>query len=124
MIKVTADTDFSNTETALNKLNTNNIEAILNECGRTGVAILSEATPKNTGKTAASWSYEIERKSSKIIVHWINSNVQGGSNIALIIQEGHATKSGKYIEGIDYINPAMREIFRSTIDNIWKGVIE
>lgn len=88
-----------------------------------GVEALQKATPKKTGATAASWSYEIEEKENKIIVAWTNDNVVNGVNIAIILQYGHATKNGSRVEGIDYINPALRSIFTKMSDDMWKAVV-
>ena len=83
----------------------------LDKYGRRGVEALSMATPVDTGKTAASWSYEIERHGSDVVLAWKNSNVNKGVPIALVIQYGHVLSDGTYIAGRDYINPAIQPIF-------------
>lgn len=88
-----------------------------------GVVALANATPKKTGKTASSWSYEIEEKDGKLTISWINDNVVNHVNIAIILQYGHATKNGGRVVGIDYINPALRPIFRQMSDEMWKAVV-
>lgn len=96
---------------------------ILDKYGKKGVEALRMATPVCTGLTAASWYYTIENndgKTAKLIFN--NSNVQNGSNIALIIQYGHATQSGCWVEGQDYINPALMPIFEELCDEIWREV--
>lgn len=98
-------------------------QAKIDLIAQTGVNELSNATPKKTGKTAASWSYNIEEKQGKIIISWSNSNVIKGVNIAIILQYGHATKNGGRVVGIDYINPALRPIFRKMSDEMWKAVV-
>lgn len=95
------------------------IEALAKE----GVESLKNATPTRTGKTAASWGYEIEEQNGKIVVTWTNSNVNKGVNIAIIIQYGHGTRTGGYVEGLDYINPALRSVFTKMTDNMWKAVV-
>ncbi len=98
------------------------IHMVLHKYGKKGVEALAAATPKDTGKTAESWSYEIvdEEGSSKIV--WKNSNVNDGRVIALLLQYGHGTGNGGYVKGIDYINPAIQGIFQQMADEAWKEV--
>ena len=85
---------------------------MLDKYGRIGVDALREATPKKSGKTADSWRYAIEEKDGHISLIWTNTNVQDGwANVALLIQLGHGTRNGGYVQGIDYINPALRPLF-------------
>ena len=94
----------------------------LDKYGREGVQALSSATPVDTGKTAASWDYRIEETNSGTKIAWINSNVNNGVNIAIILQYGHGTNHGGYVQGRDYINPAIRPIFDKIADDAWKEV--
>lgn len=94
----------------------------LDKYGREGVAALSSATPVDSGLTAASWYYEIVRKNGSVSIQFRNSNVQNGILIAVILQYGHATGTGGWVEGIDYINPAIRPIFNKIADNAWREV--
>lgn len=94
----------------------------LDKYGREGVDALSSATPVDTGKTAASWDYRIEKTNSGTKIIWTNSNVNNGVNIAIILQYGHGTNHGGYVQGRDYINPAIRPIFDKIADNAWKEV--
>lgn len=96
---------------------------ILDKYGRAGVAALSSATPVDSGLTAESWYYKVERtnQSSKII--FLNSNVNDGVQIAVILQYGHGTGSGGWVEGRDYINPAIQPIFEKLADEAWKEVV-
>jgi hypothetical protein len=94
----------------------------LDKFGREGVAALALATPVDTGKTAASWDYRIEKTNSCTKIIWTNSNVNNGVNIAIILQYGHGTNHGGYVQGRDYINPAIRPIFDKIADNAWKEV--
>ena len=87
-----------------------------------GVEALREATPKATGKTSESWSYSIDMKKGNITISWSNSNVNNGANIAMLIQYGHGTKQGRWIEGRDYINPALKPIFDQIADEAWLEV--
>ena len=93
----------------------------LNSYGEQGVAALSNATPKRTGLTASSWSYEIEQTSTTITITWKNSNMaREAIPIAILIQNGHGTRTGGYVQGIDYINPALKPIFEEIAENVWK----
>lgn len=94
----------------------------LDQIGREGVKALSSATPVLTGLTADSWYYKIERKDGSVSISFHNSNVQNGVPIAIILQYGHGTRNGGWVQGRDYINPAIRPIFDKLIDNAWKEV--
>ena len=95
---------------------------LLNEYGKQGVELLRDATPVDTGKTATGWDYEIEVNSQGISLYWVNNNVNEGVPIAILIQYGHATRSGSYVQGVDYINPALRPLFESMAAKLWKEV--
>ena len=95
---------------------------VLDKYGREGVAALAAATPKHTGKTAASWTYEIERQNGSVALVFKNTNVNKGVNVAIILQNGHGTGTGGWVQGIDYINPALRPIFDKIADEAWKEV--
>lgn len=98
-------------------------DVILRKYGERGVTALTNLTPKDTGKTAASWSYEILHEGNTSRLIWKNSNVVNGQVIALLIQYGHGTRQGAYVEGIDYVNPAIASIFTNMAKDIWKEVI-
>lgn len=95
---------------------------LLNEYGKQGVELLRDATPVDTGKTATGWDYEIEVSSQGVSLYWINNNVNEGVPIAILIQYGHATRSGSYVQGVNYINPALRPLFESMATKLWKEV--
>ena len=95
----------------------------LKKYGEKGVAALREATPKDSGKTAESWSYEITQDPGRTAIYWKNSHVENGVNIAIILQYGHGTRTGGFVEGIDYITPAIRPIFEEMADEVWKEVV-
>ena len=96
----------------------------LDRYGKMGVEALRAATPKDTGKTADSWSYEIVEEKGRTSIYWKNSNiVNGWANVAILIQYGHATRNGGYVEGRDYINPAIQPIFDQMAEEIWKEVV-
>lgn len=95
---------------------------ILEYYGKAGVDALSAATPIDTGLTAASWYYEIEHENDSWTISWKNSNVQNGIPIAILIQMGHATRNGGYVQGIDYINSAIRDVFKKFSIDIGKEI--
>lgn len=95
----------------------------LSKYGEMGVKALREATPKRTGLTAASWSYEIIKTDTGISIVWNNSHVEGGyANIALLLQYGHGTRNGGYVQGIDYINPALAPVFEEIAKSAWEEI--
>ena len=94
----------------------------LDKYGREGVAALSSATPVDSGLTARSWYYEIEQKKGYAAIRFCNSNIQNGVPIAVIIQYGHGTRNGGYVQGRDYINPAMRPVFDNIAKEAWREV--
>lgn len=94
----------------------------LDKYGQQGVAALSSATPVDTGLTAGSWYYEIKRQNGVISLNFCNSNIQNGVPIAIILQYGHGTRNGGWVEGRDYINPAIQPIFDEITKNAWREV--
>lgn len=94
----------------------------LDKYGRAGVAALASATPVDSGETASSWYYEITNKNGSAVISFRNSNVQNGVPIAIILQYGHGTGTGGWVQGRDYINPAIQPIFDQIANNAWKGV--
>lgn len=95
---------------------------IFEKYGREGVVALSSVTPKDSSETANSWDYKISRTSKGINITWTNSNIVDGVTIAIILQYGHGTRNGGYVQGRDYINPAIRPIFDRIITDIWREV--
>ena len=94
----------------------------LNKYGRQGVAALASATPIDSGETAESWYYKIENNKESATIAFYNSNVQNGVPIAIILQYGHGTRNGGWVEGRDYINPAIQPIFDQIVDDAWREV--
>lgn len=94
----------------------------LDRYGKEGVAALKSATPVDTGLTANSWSYKIERGNGSVSISFNNSNINNGVPIAIILQYGHGTRNGGWVEGRDYINPAIQPIFDEIVNNAWKEV--
>lgn len=122
MIVVKTSGNFDKTERFLKKMSKGDIFKALDKYGQKGVSVLSSATPRRSGKTASSWSYEVEMSSSSYSIVWKNSNTNKNVNIAVIIQYGHGTRNGGYVRGIDYINPAMRPIFDQIAEEAWREV--
>lgn len=114
--------DLSKTQAYFNKLKKATQIRILEKYGHMGVEALSAATPVDTGLTAASWSYSIEKVSKGYKLVFSNSNVQKGVNIAIILQFGHGTGTGGYVQGRDYINLAIQSVFEQMAEDIWKEV--
>ena len=122
MINIRQKGDFKNLSSFLEKTKEKLNLGLLDKYGREGVAALQAATPKDTGKTSESWYYKIERKNGNVSLTFHNSNQNKGVPIAIILQYGHATGNGGYVEGVDYINPALRPIFDKIAEEAWKEV--
>lgn len=114
--------NFNNLSKFLNKCRSINIDKILEKYARKGLEALQNATPNDTGKTARSWDYAIEKNQNGVVISWTNSNIVDGVPIAIIIQYGHATRNGGYVTGIDYINPALKPVFDELSEKIFKEV--
>ena len=114
--------DFRKTRKFLKRCSKLQLDDILARYGQEGVDALARATPKDTGKTAASWSYAVHRNETSITITWSNSNIVDGVPIAVILQDGRGTRNGGYVEGVDYINPAMRPIFERIAQRAWGEV--
>ena len=114
--------DFKKTEKFFRKISKGDFFQALDAFGRKGVEALASATPVNSGKTSDSWDYEIHRSNGRISIYWTNSNVNDGVNIAVILQYGHGTRNGGYVQGRDYINPAIRPIFDKIADDAWREI--
>lgn len=122
-VRLTAKGDFSKTFKFLEgarKLV--HVPTILEQYGQRGVDALSAATPVDSGKTASSWYYEVRESKDMYQLVFSNSNVNEGVPIAIILQYGHGTRNGGYVEGIDYINPALQPIFDELAKKVWKEV--
>ena len=123
-IRVSSKGQFASTERFLRNSSSNDryVREILMKYGELGVQALREATPKRTGKTAASWYYTIHENKYGWSIQWMNSNVVNGENIAILIQRGHGLKNGGYVKGRDYIKPALRPIFDDFANNAFTEV--
>ena len=123
MISVTHEGNFSKTTQSLLKMQKLDLDHYLEKFGQAGVEALREATPKDTGLTSECWYYKIEKGTDRTTITWCNSNVvDDWYNVAVGIQYGHGTASGVYVQGVDYVNPAMRSIFDELAEQIWKEV--
>lgn len=122
MIKFVHRGSFKNTEAFLERNKKMDIYKTLQKYGEQGVAALIDHTPKDTGATADSWSYEIVETSKGFKIYYKNSNINEGIPIAIIIQYGHGTGTGGYVEGRDYINPALQPVFANLADEAWEEV--
>lgn len=122
MIRFKHKGDFSKVTRYLERVKEIARLGILDKYGRKGVDALSAATPVDSGLTASSWYYEIEHKQGRATITFNNSNIQDGVPIAIIIQYGHGTGTGGWVEGRDYINPAIQPIFDELTNEAWREV--
>ena len=124
MITISSRGNFEKTDRFFKKMLRGEILKELYKYGEEGVRALADATPKDSGKTAASWDYTVEKTDGAYSIVWTNSNINKGVPIAVILQYGHGTRNGGYVEGRDYINPAIRPVFDKIADSAWKEVTE
>lgn len=122
MIRFGGKGDFSKTKRYLTRLKEAVRLGILDKYGKAGVAALSSATPVDSGKTASSWSYDVSQNQTGAKITFYNSNINKGVNIAIILQYGHGTGTGGWVEGRDYINPAIQPVFDKLVESVWKEV--
>lgn len=113
---------FKNMESFLRKVSKLNISSVLHANGKAGVAALSRATPLETGLAAQSWSYEVSAAGGVYSVSWINSDVENGFPVVIMLQYGYGTGTGGYVHGRDFINPAIKPIFDKIANEVWKAV--
>lgn len=128
MIKFKHKGDFAFTDSFFDRIRKRTYLRNIDAIARKGVEALAAATPKDTGKTANSWYYTIEDKNGELSIVWNNSNEVSSANskytvnVALILQYGHGTKNGGWVEGLDYINPAMQPVFDELLSDAWEEV--
>ena len=122
MITIDSPGNFKNTDRFLAAMAKEDLFTMLSRYGQMGVDALSSATPTRSGKTAHSWKFEVINKQGFHGITWSNTNVHDGVPIAIIIQYGHGTGTGGWVEGYDYINPAVRPLFDKLAEEVWKGV--
>lgn len=121
-ISLTVKGDYAKTKRFLQRVKGHSFTDVLDYYGKLGVLLLSDATPVDSGKTASSWYYGIDKNDKEIVLYWGNTNESNHVNIAIILQYGHGTGTGGYVQGRDYINPAMQTVFDELADKVWKEV--
>lgn len=114
--------DWSRTANWLDSLTKGDIFRALDKYGRQGVDALSKATPRSSGLAASSWSYKVTRSSTMWSIHWTNTNIENGFPVVIGLQYGHGTGTGGWVEGQDFINPAIRPVFDRIAADVWKAV--
>ena len=122
MISFSHRGNFSKTTSFLERVKNSAHIGCLDKYGKIGVAALSSATPKDTGLTASSWSYDVINKNGTATINFYNSNIQNGVSIAIILQYGHGTRNGGWVQGRDYINPAIQPVFDKILNEAWGEV--
>jgi len=122
MIVLKTTGKLKKTEKFLSKMSNFDIRRILNKYGEEGVNALAENTPVRSGETASSWRYKVSINNGIATVTWSNTHVEKGVNIAIILQYGHGTRNGGYVQGIDYINPALKPVFNALAEEAWMEV--
>jgi hypothetical protein len=111
-----------NTESFLHKLAKLDISSVMESCGRLGVNALAHATPVDSGLASQSWDYEVSSSGGQVQITWTNSDDENGFPVAIMLQYGYGTGTGGYVQGQDYINPAMKPVFDQIADKVWKAV--
>jgi hypothetical protein len=119
---ITSTGSFNNMDRFLNFLKGFSLGDILGQYGQMGVEALAAATPERTGLTAESWGYEVTNSGGDWKITWTNTNINEGVAIAILIQYGHGTGTGGYVQGYDFINPAIQPIFDQIANGVWKAV--
>lgn len=114
--------DFKNTERFFTNIKKAEYFRVLNKYGQLGISALAAATPVDSGLTASSWTYKVSRSGNMHYISWSNSNLVNDVSIAIILQYGHGTRSGAFVQGRDYINPAMKSVFDKIADGVWEEV--
>lgn len=122
MISVKVSGSFKNTDKFLQRMKRQEQFKALEKYGPIGVAALRGATPVESSETANSWTYEVVQRRGYFAIHWYNTHVDGGLPVAILLQYGHGTGTGGYVQGRDYINPAMRPIFDKMLEDMWRVV--
>lgn len=122
LIKFNHKGNFKKTERFFNRVLRMSYLNILEKYGQMGVEALRNATPVDSGKTAESWDFGIDKGDGMVTLYWTNSNENNGVNIAVLLIYGHGLQNGAYVEGVDFVSPAMRPIFEQIANESWKEV--
>lgn len=122
MFEITGKGDFSKTKNFLTKMIRKDEFSALEQYGQMGVTALQRSTPVDTGLARESWGYKIVRGPRTTSIEWYNTDIEGGSKVVILIQYGHATGTGGYVQGRDFINPAMRPVFDRIANDMWEKV--
>ena len=122
MIRIRQKGDFSRAIRYMKNAQSATSRIDLDKYGREGVAALASATPVDTGRTANSWEYRVTRDGGSFKLSFINTNIQNGVPIAIILQYGHGTRNGCWVQGIDYINPSLQPVLDRLANDIWREV--
>lgn len=124
MFSVRSSGSTDKLEAFLDKMSKLDIRRLVEAYAQEGVRALASATPTESGLAASSWGYEIREVGGKTSITWTNSNVENGFPVAIMLQYGYGTGTGGYVQGRDYINPAIRPVFERIAYNVWKAVTD
>lgn len=122
MFSFSSKGDWEKTDKFLDDLAKGEMYKTLSKYGQMGVDVLEANTPVESGLTAGSWSYKIVKNKGAVRIEWYNNNVAGKTNVAILLQYGHGTGTGGYVQGRDYINPAMKPTFDTIAEKVWAEV--
>lgn len=122
MITKTDSGSFKNTMTWLEDMQKHRMFDDLDRLAREAANLLKNATPQDTGRAASEWDYEIKKGKGNVTIHWTNDDIEDGVNVVILIQYGHGTGTGGYVQGRDFINPVMRNQFDKIVEAVWKRV--
>ena len=122
MIRIVSRGNFKNTERFLKKMSEGDIFTSLEGYGQKGVTALSHATPVLTGRTAAAWDFEVKHEKGAWSITWTNGEIVDGVPLVILLQYGHGTGTGGYVQGRDFINPAIQPVFDNIADEVWEKV--
>jgi hypothetical protein len=124
MVSLSSSGSFKKTEQFLKAMTKlpSTISSVMHQCGKEGVEALKNETPRDSGRVASSWDYEVFIKDGRYSLTWTNNDIEEGFPVAIMLQYGYATGTGGYVQGVDYINPTLRPIFDRIRDKVWKAV--